>query len=82
MTKKKHNENKKIVSLTLDPALIEKIDEYATAYKKSRSAVIEYFIHTSLTAPEKPIPAAPVNSLVQPESIFASPELGQAIMYK
>jgi hypothetical protein len=82
MTNKKHNDNKKIVSLTLDPALVAKIDEYAASHKKSRSAVIEYFIHTALFEPERPIPVAPpVNSLVQPESIFASPEIGQAIFY-
>ena len=73
---------KKIVSLTLDPALVAKIDEYAAEKKISRSAAIENAI-TGLFAvsPTTPQPVVE-NSLVQPnDCIFASPQLGTAIHY-
>ena len=74
---------KKIVSLTLDPALIAKIDEYAAEKKISRSAAIETAI-TGLFAvrPTTSQPTMVENSLVQSDDcIFASPQLGAAIFY-
>ena len=73
---------KKIISLTLDPALVAKVDEYAAEKKISRSAAIETAI-TGLFA-VSPTTSQPVvsNSLVQPDDcIFASPQLGAAIFY-
>jgi len=70
---------KKVVSLTIDPALVKQVDEYAADKKMSRSAAIEAAI-VGLLAVNSPI--APVeNSLVQPDCIFASPSLGTAIYY-
>jgi hypothetical protein len=71
---------KKVVSLTIDPALIKRVDDYAADKKISRSAAIEIAI-TELLALNRP--AAMVdNSLVQPDTcIFASPTLSAAIHY-
>ena len=73
---------KKIVSLTLDPALVAKVDEYATEKKISRSAAIETAI-TGLFAVSATTSQPVVgNSLVQSDDcIFASPQLGGAIFY-
>jgi len=74
------NVAKKVVSLTIDPALIKQVDEYAADKKISRSAAIEAAI-AGLLALSSPVVAAE-NSLVQPDgSIFASPSLGAAIFY-
>ena len=71
---------KKVVSLTIDPALIQRIDAYATDNGMSRSAAIETAI-TGLLTSESP-DATAGNSLVQPDScIFASPSMGTAIRY-
>ena len=70
---------KKVVSLTIDPALIKQVDDYAAEKKISRSAAIEAAI-TSLLAGNSPVAAAE-NSLVQPDCMFASPSLGAAIHY-
>lgn len=74
------DKTKKIVSLTLDPALITKIDEYATEKKISRSSAIEAAITGFLTL-NGSSPAA-VNSVVQSDDcIFATPSFGAAIFY-
>jgi len=70
---------KKVVSLTIDPALVKQVDEYAADKKMSRSAIIEAAI-VGLLAVNSPIAMAE-NSLVQPDCIFASPSLGAAILY-
>ena len=73
---------KKIVSLTIDPVLIDKIDSYAANKKISRSAAIEFSIMELLALNSDSAFAVPENSLVQPEeSIFASPQLGAAIHF-
>ena len=75
---------KKIVSLTLDPVLIAKIDEYAAEKKMSRSAAIETAITgLFIVKPTTPQPAIENNlPLVQPnDCIFASPQMGTAIHY-
>jgi hypothetical protein len=73
------NVAKKVVSLTIDPALVKQVDEYAADKKISRSAAIETAIVGLLTL-NSPI-ATTENSLVQPDCIFASPALGAAIYY-
>ena len=70
---------KKVVSLTIDPALVKQVDEYAADKKISRSAAIEAAI-VGLLALNSPI-ATVENSLVQPDCVFASPSLGLAIYY-
>ena len=78
----KKDSAKKIVSLTIDPALIAKIDGYAASKKISRSAAIESSIMGLLVLNSDSAFAVPDNSLVQPEeSIFASPQLGTAIHF-
>jgi hypothetical protein len=73
---------KKIVSLTINPALIARLDEYAAERKLSRSAAIETAI-TGLFALNFNVPlAAAENSVVLPnDCIFASPSLGAAVFY-
>jgi len=74
------NVAKKVVSLTIDPALIKQVDGYAADKKISRSAAIEAAI-VGLLASNSPIALAE-NSLVQSDyCIFASPALGAAILY-
>ena len=68
---------KKIVSLTLDPALVKQVDAYAADKRISRSAAVEAAI-TGLLAPV----VTADNNLVQPDRcIFATPSLGAAIHY-
>ena len=75
---------KKIVSLTIAPALVARIDEYAAEQKISRSAVIENAMMNWFELPVNS-PAAinePDNSLVQSDDcVFASPQVGHAILY-
>ena len=80
---------KKIVSLTIAPVLVARIDEYAAEKKISRSAVIENAITNWFASPVNS-PAAinePENSLVQSDDcvlgqcLFASPQVGHAILY-
>jgi len=70
---------KKIVSLTIDPALIKQVDAYAANKKISRSAAIETAI-VCLLALNSPI-ASTEKSLVQSDCMFATPSLGAAILY-
>ena len=70
---------KKVVSLTIDPALVKQVDEYAVDKKMSRSAAIEAAI-VGFLALNSPI-ATTENSLVQSDCIFALPSLGTAILY-
>ena len=80
---------KKVVSLTIDPALVAQVDEHARLNQMSRSAVIEeailnYFVQPlpeSKNSPESI--SEPVNSLVQPNSNdqYASLPVGKAIFY-
>ena len=80
---------KKVVSLTIDPALIAHIDEHAELSQMSRSAVIEkailnYFVQPLPESKNSPVPISePVNSLVQPNSNYeyAAPQTGKAIFY-
>jgi len=67
------NVAKKVVSLTIDPALVKQVDAYAADKKMSRSAAIEAAI-VGLLASNSPI-ATPDGC------IFASPSLGTAILY-
>ena len=71
---------KKVVSLTIDPALVKRVDAYAADKGISRSVAIEAAI-VGWLAVNSPIAKAE-NSVVQPEHcIFASPALGMAIFY-
>ena len=70
---------KKVVSLTIDPALIKQVNDYAADKKISRSAAIEAAI-VGLLAGNSPVATAD-NSLVQPDCMFASPDFGAAIHY-
>ena len=78
---------KKIVSLSIDPALIDKADAYAADKGISRSAVIELAITGLLAKNDSPVAtkatvaSTDVNSLVQPDNVFATPALGTAIRY-
>jgi hypothetical protein len=76
------DKTKKIISLTIDPALVAKIDEYAAEKKISRSAAIETAI-TGLFAVNATTSLPMIeNSLMQSDDcIFASPQLGGAILY-
>jgi hypothetical protein len=90
-TKKQPKSDKKIVSLSVSETLMGKLDEYAADNGVSRSAAVE----DAIVCLTKPIAgtvsgqALPVNnldqlsenSLVQSGSVFASPQIGQAIMY-
>ena len=79
---RKRDSTKKIVSLTLDPVLVARVDEYAAEKKISRSAAIETAI-TGLLAP-KPITSLAIaenNVALSNDCIFASPQLGTAIHY-
>lgn len=67
------NASKKIVSLTIDPVLIQRLDCYAAQNHLSRSAAIETAI-TTLLCPNTAVFAEPPE-----ESIFASPQIGTAI---
>jgi hypothetical protein len=75
------NAAKKVVSLTLDPAIIAQVDAYATEHKISRSAAIETILQESFEAKPQSMIAPAVNSLVQPENIYATPAIGEAILY-
>ena len=80
---------KKVVSLTIDPALIDSMDEYAANKRISRSAAIEEAILNFFVAPlqasqDSPVPIhEPVNSVVQPNRNYeyAAPQHGKAIFY-
>ena len=80
------NTKKSVVSLSLDPTLISRVDIYAFDKGLSRSAVIEMAItgllekNSTLVIPAATA-SADVNSLVQPENVFATPALGAAICY-
>jgi hypothetical protein len=71
--------------LTIAPALVARIDEYAAEKKISRSAVIENAMMNWFASPVNS-PAAinePDNSLVQSDDcVFASPQVGHAILYR
>ena len=69
------NVAKKVVSLTIDPALIKQVDGYAADKKISRSAAIEAAI-VGLLAVNSDSPIVPV------DCAFASPALGAAIYYQ
>jgi len=71
---------KKVVSLTIDPVLIKRVDAYASDKRMSRSAAIETAI-LGLLAPKSGILAKAENSVVQPDCAFATPSLGSAIHY-
>jgi len=70
---------KKVVSLTIDPALVKQVDAYAADKRMSRSAAIETAI-VGLLAVNRPIASAE-NNLVQPDCVFATPALGMAIFF-
>ena len=70
---------KKIVSLTLDPVLLTKIDAYAADKGISRSAAVELSIMELLPNPS--IAVAENSALLPEEGIFATPSLGTAIFY-
>jgi len=80
---------KKVLSLTIDPALIEHVDEYASNNQMSRSAVIEeailnYFVQPLPESTDSPVPISePLNSIVQSNSNYeyAAPQHGKAIFY-
>ena len=79
---RKKDSSKKIVSLTIDPVLIEKIDGYAASKKISRSAAIETAITAFIALKSNAPIAITENSLAQPDDcIFASPSLGAAIHF-
>ncbi|MCL2711566.1 MAG: ribbon-helix-helix domain-containing protein [Planctomycetaceae bacterium] len=65
---------KKVVSLTIDPALIKQVDEYAANKRISRSAAIEAAIVGLLTSNSG-------SPITQPDCVFASPAVGTAILY-
>jgi hypothetical protein len=73
---------KKIISLTIDHALISQIDSYAAERGISRSSAIEAAIMGLLALkPGSPM-ASPDNSLVLPDDcLFATPSVGTAIHY-
>jgi hypothetical protein len=74
--------SKKIISLTLDPLLVSRIDIYATDRGISRSSAIETVLTGFLAPNSSPSMTIPDNSLVQPDNcLFASPQLGTAIYY-
>jgi len=69
---------KKVVSLTIDPALLQQVDAYTAEKGISRSAAVEAAI-MGLLAMKNPITAA--ENFGQPDCIFASSSLGSAILY-
>jgi hypothetical protein len=80
------DKTKKIVSLTIDPALIDRIDSYAAVKGISRSSAIEAAIIGLLTlnsnAPQATAENRLVLSDIQPDDcLFAAPSLGAAILY-
>ena len=83
MKKQSRNSEKKVVSLSIDRALIEKLDDYAAEKKISRSAAAESAIARLSMPVNSMTESVSENSLVQPEgsTIFASPQAGQAILY-
>ena len=72
---------KKVVSLTIDPALVKQVDEYAADKRMSRSAIIEAAVVGFLALNASSPMATMENSQVQPDCVFASPSLGVAILY-
>jgi metal-responsive CopG/Arc/MetJ family transcriptional regulator len=82
---------KKIVSLTIDSELLEKIDSYAADKKLSRSAAIEEVIIKTLSTPTTSRQTTDrlaamretENNLVQSSdgAMFAAPQLGRAVLY-
>jgi hypothetical protein len=78
---------KKVVSLTLDPALIDGIDKIAKAINVSRSKAVEIAI-TGLIATPPSVASTPVSApskdaaLSPHDCMFASPQMGQAISYQ
>ena len=75
------NVAKKVVSLTIDPALIKQVDDYAADKKISRSAAIEAAIVGLLAEQSESRMAMAENSLVQPDCMFVTPDFGAAIHY-
>jgi hypothetical protein len=69
---------KKVVSLTIDPALLQQFDTYVADKGISRSAAVEAAI-AGLLASNSPIATAA--NFQQSDCIFASPSLGAAIHY-
>jgi hypothetical protein len=69
---------KKVVSLTIAPALLQQVDAYATEKGISRSAAVEAAI-TGLLTLNSPITTA--EDFVPTDCIFATPSLGAAILY-
>jgi hypothetical protein len=69
---------KKVVSLTIDPVLLQQLDAYTAEEGISRSAAVEAAI-TGLLALNSPTTTA--ENFVQSDCIFASPSLGSAILY-
>ena len=78
---------KKVVSLTITPALVARIDKYAAEQKISRSSAIEKAIINWLELPSDNPAAINENNLVQSDDcilgqcLFASPQIGHAILY-
>ena len=70
-----------MVSLTIDPAIIKQVDEYAADKKVSRSAAIEAALVDLLAVKSESSIATAENSFVQPDCMFASPDFGAAIHY-
>ena len=73
---------KKVISLTIAPALVKQIDAYAADKKISRSAAIEAAIVGLLTPKLDDSIATAEHSRAQPDGcVFATPALGSAIFY-
>jgi len=78
----RENKAKKIISVTIDPALIHQIDTYAADRGISRSAAIETVLTGFFATKSTPAFTMPDKSLVQPDNcLFASSQLGAAIHY-
>ena len=83
MTKPKKQSRKtgrKIISLSVNPALIETLDGYAAEQNLSRSAAMEAAI-VRLTAPTPAVPTTVSVNSPSDGGLFASPQIGQAIRY-
>ena len=76
------NVAKKVVSLTIAPALIKQIDAYSADKKISRSAAIEAAIVGLLMPESDDSITTAEHSRAQPDGcVFATPALGSAILY-
>jgi len=80
-TSRTKDSTKKIVSLTIDPVLLAKIDDYAAEKKISRSAAIELAITGLHALPSSPSIAIAESAVLPDDCMFASPQLGTAIFY-